>query len=203
MTPDVWLFMQINNLAVATPWLHPVMAAYARDGLVVFAALMVLGWWIARRHANRRAMAAAVWTPLGMLVALSVNQLLAEMVGRPRPYAALPDILVLADRSADPSFPSDHAVVVGAITAGLWLVNRRLGLITAAAAVLMAFARVYISAHYPLDVLTGLVVGAAVTLSGWALARPLLMGLLDRIEQTRLAPVVIARSANGGAPTGG
>lgn len=203
MTPNVWLFLQINDLAVDTPWLQPVMAAYARDGLVVFAALMVLGWWIARRHADRRAMAAAVWTPVGMLVALGVNQLLVEMVGRPRPYASLPDILVLADRSVDPSFPSDHAVVVGAVTAGLWLVNRRLGLVTAAAALLMAFARVYIAAHYPLDVLTGLVVGAAIALGGWVLARPLLMRVLDRVEQTRLAPVVIPRSAAGGAPTGG
>lgn len=202
MTPDVWLFLQINNLAVATPWLQPVMAAYARDGLVVFAALMVLGWWIARRHADRRAMAAAVWTPVGMLVALGVNQLLVALVGRPRPYASLPDILVLADRSVDPSFPSDHAVVVGAVTAGLWLVNRRLGLITAAAALLMAFARVYIAAHYPLDVVTGLAAGAAITLGGWVLARPVLMRLLDQVERTRLAPLVIPRTA-GGAPTGG
>ena len=203
MTPDVWLFLQVNNLAVATPWLQPLMAGYARDGLVVFAGLMVLGWWIARRHADRRAMAAAVWTPLGMLGALGVNQLLVELVGRPHPYASLPDILVLADRSVDPSFPSDHAVVVGAITVGLWLVSRWLGLVTAAAALLMAFARVYIAGHYPLDVLTGLVVGAAVALGGWAQARPPLMRLLERVERTRLGPVFLPRCAAGGAPTGG
>ena len=200
MTPDTWLFLQVNDLAVATPWLQPAMAGYARDGRVVFAGLMVAGWWIARRHADRRAMAAAVWTPVGMLLALGLNQFLVALVGRPRPYGALPDILVLADRSFDPSFPSDHAVVAGAVAAGLWLVNRRLGLVAAAAALLMALARVYIAAHYPLDVLTGLVVGASVALGGWRLARPALMALLERIERTRLAPVFLPRPAAG--PTG-
>jgi membrane-associated phospholipid phosphatase len=43
------------------------------------------------------------------------------------------------------------------------VVNRRPGAFTAIAAVLMAFARVYIGAHYPQDVLAGLVLGALVT----------------------------------------
>jgi undecaprenyl-diphosphatase len=190
----VWLFLRINNLAASTPWLNPVLAGYARDGLLVFAALMLVGWWVARRRQDRRAMAAALWTPLGMLLALGVNQLLVEIVGRARPYAVLPDILVLADRSTDPSFPSDHAVVAGAVTAGLLLVSWRLGLVAGVAALLMAFSRVYIAAHYPLDVLAGLVVGAAITLGGWLLARPLLTAALARLERTRLAPVFVPRA---------
>jgi undecaprenyl-diphosphatase len=132
-----------------------------------------------------------------MLVALGLNQPLGELVGRARPYAVLGDILVLADRTTDPSFPSDHAVVAGAVTAGLLLVSLRLGLLAAAAAALMAFARVYIAAHYPLDVLVGVGFGAAVTLGGWLLARPVLMAALDRVERTRLAPVFVARPGTG------
>ena len=49
--------------------------------------------------------------------------------------------------------------------------SRRLGLVAAAAAVLMAFARVYIAAHYPWDVLAGLALGAAVATLGWLLLR--------------------------------
>jgi undecaprenyl-diphosphatase len=49
--------------------------------------------------------------------------------------------------------------------------NRRLGLFAYVAAALLAFARVYIGAHYPWDVLAGLAFGASVTLLGWLLLR--------------------------------
>ena len=62
----------------------------------------------------------------------------------------------------------------GAVAAGLLLVRRRLGLLAALAAAVMAFARVYIGAHYPWDVLGGLAFGAVVVLLGWVLlGRPL------------------------------
>ena len=44
------------------------------------------------------------------------------------------------------------AVMAGAVTVGVLLANRRLGLVTAALAVLMAVTRVYVGAHFPLDV---------------------------------------------------
>jgi membrane-associated phospholipid phosphatase len=91
-----------------------------------------------------------------------------------RPYATHPHLVVLASRTSDFSFPSDHAVMAGAVASGLLLVSRRLGLVAVAAAVLMAFSRVYIAAHYPWDVLAGLALGAAVALLGWlVLRRPL------------------------------
>src|SRR5206468_11785663 len=83
-------------------------------------------------------------------------------------------LLVLATRSSDFSFPSDHAVMAGAAAAALWLVSRALGALATVAALVMAFARVYIAAHYPWDVAAGLVVGALVALLGWLLLRRLL-----------------------------
>jgi undecaprenyl-diphosphatase len=102
----------------------------------------------------------------------------------------LPHLLVLAAPSTDPSFPSDHATMAGAVAAGLLLVDRRLGAVAAAAAVLMGFARVYIAAHYPQDVLAGFAVGALVTLIGYVLVRRLLTVLVLRLEQTRARPLL-------------
>ncbi|GAC1361611.1 MAG: hypothetical protein NVSMB32_00820 [Actinomycetota bacterium] len=56
---------------------------------------------------------------------------------------------LLLARTGDFSFPSDHAAVAGAVATALFLVDRRIGLVAAILALAMAFARVYVGAHYP------------------------------------------------------
>ncbi len=185
---DKALFNWINHLAQATPWMHTATLGYAGFGVVLFALLLLAGWWLARRHGA--GMTAAVWAPIGTLLAVAVNQPIVAAVNEPRPYTSVPHILVLSAPSADPSFPSDHATMAGAVAAGLLLVNRRLGLLAMVAALAMGFARVYIAAHYPQDVLAGYAVGAAVTLLGYAVARAPLSWLLDRLLRTRLRPLL-------------
>jgi undecaprenyl-diphosphatase len=175
MSPDTALFLTINGFARSTPGLAPIVLAYANYGIVAFGALILAGWWVARRSGDPSRMAAAIWVPIATLIAVGLNQPIAAVVMRARPYTAMPDILVLAGRSVDPSFPSDHAVMAGAVASGLFLVNRRLGIVAVVAAAVMAFARVYIAAHYPLDVLAGLVLGTAVSLFGFLLVRKVLV----------------------------
>ncbi|MGO4613567.1 phosphatase PAP2 family protein [Nocardia sp. 2YAB30] len=186
---------QINAFARHTPWLRAVMYDYATYGVVLFAALLIAGWWLARRSGDPARMAAAIWAGVATVLAVGVNQPLVHAVGEQRPYDAVPGLLVLADRSTDPSFPSDHATMAGAAAAGLFLVSPRLGKAAVAAALLMAFARVYIAAHYPHDVIAGLVLGAAVTLIGWVLIRRGLTAVVLRATHSRLRPVLAAPRA--------
>jgi len=189
-TVDHDLFLHINDFARATGWLHPVGVAWANYGIVVFAALLLMGCWRARRRTDPAVMAAALWEPLATVLAVTINQPIAAMVAEPRPYNALPGILVLAHRSIDPSFPSDHAVMAGAVAASLFLVDRLLGAIATVAAALMAFARVYIGAHYPIDVLAGLVLGSAVALIGWLIVRRALTKIVAWLSGSRLRGLV-------------
>jgi len=186
------LFLSVNDFARSTPWLQGPATLVAGYGLVVFAALLLAGWWIARRDGDPIRMAAAVWAPLGTLLAVAVNQPIVALVHEQRPYDALTGILVLATPTTDPGFPSDHATAAGAVMAGLFLVNRTLGWIAALAAAAMVFSRVYIAAHYPLDVAAGLLLGAAVTLLGWILVRRLLLRLVEGVRDTGLRPLLIA-----------
>jgi undecaprenyl-diphosphatase len=183
MDLDTRIFLAVNAFARATPWLHSLVTGYANYGVVLFAALMIAGWWTARATADPAPMAAALWTPLAALLALGINQPIADAVGRTRPCNALHDIVVL-HCNTDPGLPSDHAVLAGAATAGLWLVSRRLGTITAIATIAMAFTRIYIGAHYPGDVLAGIGLGAVVALAGYALARPLLQRAITALART-------------------
>ena len=135
-------------------------------------------------------MAAALWAPVGAVVAIGLNQPLGRAVHEARPYTVFPHELVLVTRTHDFSFPSDHAVMAGAVTAGVLLVDRRLGLLTGLAALLLAFARVYVGAHFPLDVVAGLLFGAAVSLVGYLLVRRPLVLLVQRLSRTPLRPLL-------------
>jgi undecaprenyl-diphosphatase len=181
----------INNFARDTPWLHSTILGYATYGTVLFALLMMAGWWYARTEADPARMAAALWVPLGVLLALGINQPIADTIGEVRPCNALHDIVVL-HCNTDPGLPSDHAVMAGAATVGLWLVHRRLGAVAALAAVVMGFSRVYVGAHYPKDVLAGFVLGAAVGLIGYALTRTVLNRLVSAVACTPLRRLVTA-----------
>jgi membrane-associated phospholipid phosphatase len=192
MNYNIGLLMAVNKLARSTPWLHSVVLAYAICGLVVFAELMLAGWWIARRRAELPAVAAAIWTPVGMLLALAVNQPITAMFAERRPYLLYPNLLILAQHSLAPGFPSDHAVMAGSVTATLFLVSRKLGWWTALAALLMAFARIYVAAAFPVDVLVGLVLGAAVSLVGFLLVRRPLVRLLSLAGPTIFRPLITA-----------
>ena len=185
------LFQSVNHFAGATPWLHEPFKLYANDGVVLFAAVLLVGWWMAR-SLGRAAMVAALWAPLGTLLAVAVNQPIVAAINEARPYTVLPHALILAAHSTDPSFPSDHATMAGAVAAGLVLVDRRLGIVAWVLALLMAFSRVYIGAHWPLDVVAGLILGSVVTLVGYLIFRRPITWLVDLVEGTRLRPLVTA-----------
>jgi membrane-associated phospholipid phosphatase len=192
---DRTLFDEVNRFAVDTPWLHSVLFAYATYGVILFGGLLVLNWWLARVEGRGDRAALAIAAGLATLLAVAVNQPIVDAVHKARPYTLEPNILVLAQRTADFSSPSDHAVMAGAAVAGLFFVSLRLGALGAIAAVLMAFSRVYIAAHYPSDVALGLLVGAAIATVALMVVRRPLTRLSAAVERTAARPVLTAQSA--------
>lgn len=166
MPGDVSWYWIINKFAQRTPWLHSVAAGYALwGGLVSLALLLIVAWWRARgRPQPLVAVASAVLTGVSTVVALLVNQLLSSMFARPRPCQIFPHAEVLLRCAGDYSLPSDHCVIVGAFVAGLWLVHRGYAAVATMAALVLAFARVYVGVHYPFDTVAGLLTGALIAI---------------------------------------
>jgi membrane-associated phospholipid phosphatase len=174
MNWNVATFVAINGLAAHTAWLDPVIAAFALwGGPVLLVLILGAAWW---RHRDRYV--PAVLTGVSAVAALGVNQLVASFWFEPRPFVTLRGVTVLLAHPADDSFPSDHAVIAGALAVGTLLFARRWGIVAVVVAVLLAFARVYAGMHYPLDVLAGLAIGAVVAL--------VLVGVLGRRAESWL-----------------
>ncbi len=74
-------FLSVNHFAQSTPVLHTPMRLYAEYGVALFATVLLVAWWCARRDPNPHTMAAAMWAPAGALLALGLNQPLVNRSG--------------------------------------------------------------------------------------------------------------------------
>ncbi|MCU1394105.1 MAG: Undecaprenyl-diphosphatase [Ilumatobacteraceae bacterium] len=190
---DDRIFRAVNRFADRTAWLHGLFTANAGYGIVLFAVLLLVAYLDARHRGDVRAVAGTVWAALAALAALGIGQIIGGAVDRARPITQLSGVHLLVDRTNDFSFPSDHATVAGAVAMGLLLVDRRWGIIGWVLAVLMAFTRVYVGAHFPSDVLAGLALGAVVAVAGRFLVVPLLVRIAERLRRSPFGVLVSSR----------
>ncbi|MBR7837335.1 phosphatase PAP2 family protein [Actinospica durhamensis] len=179
---DGW-YRSVTGFAQHTVWLHGVMSGLTVLLIVVLALLVLGSGWRAWRRADQVAVTACAWACVGTGVSVIAGLLLKQVFQETRPCLAMPQVITVqaCPGPTDYSFPSDHTIVAVALAAGLWLIDRRLGMIGAALAVLEGFTRVYLGQHYPHDVAAAMVVSCLIVLGGW----PLVRGPLSRVVRVR------------------
>ena len=88
------------------------------------------------------------------------NLFLKNFIARPRPYTADPSIILLIPPSEELySFPSGHAMNAFSAASVMMIRHHRFCWAAIALASLIAFSRVYLMMHYPLDVGAGMAIG--------------------------------------------
>lgn len=101
----------------------------------------------------------------GLTVDYYIVKFLKELFARPRPFIVYPDVVSLLHEKGY-SFPSGHAMIAFMTAVVLSTMFRKKAPLFFGLAFLVAFSRVYLGAHFPLDVIAGAIIGSIV---GWGI----------------------------------
>lgn len=158
------LFAAINGLVGHNDTIDSFFVMISSYGPYLLISILALLWfWPSDRSLRDRWQWGVVIALLSTAVALFVNQIIIQFWTRPRPFTVYAATLLLPP-SQEPSFPSDHATFGFAIAIALFLVSRRIGILTLLFAALIAFSRVYTGEHYVSDVIAGALIGGVIAL---------------------------------------
>jgi len=161
------LFLSLNAPENPPAWTMALAIFLAEHLIWVLPLLLVTGWLRGSENIRRAMLAAALAAGLGLLL----NQLIGLAWANPRPFViGLGRTLI--PHAADPSFPSDHLTLWWGTAFGLLLQPRLrgLGAVLALLGLPVAWARIYLGVHYPLDMLGALAVGLFSAWLTWRVA---------------------------------
>lgn len=162
MNIDQHITQLINGAAGSSYALDSLMILTSQYGVPLIIFFVILQWWSRRERLHVRH--ACVAAGLSFLIGLGLNQIILLFVHRVRPYDAGLTHLIIS-RSADWSFPSDHATATFAIATAFLLQGLpKRGVLLLLGALVMCVSRVFVGTHYASDVLGGAITGIVAAL---------------------------------------
>ena len=146
------------NAQPGTPDILLALARFCASGTIFIVPVILLAlWFLGGREGHRQ----ALFCTLNILIALALGYLCGSLWFHPRPFM-MPLGHTWISHPADNGFPSDHGLVMfSAAFALLSLRLRALGLAVLLMALSVAWARIFLGVHFPLDMVGSVLVSAA------------------------------------------
>lgn len=157
---NLWGFRLINDLAAHWAWLDWfMMFAADKMGYLLILSVLVLFW----KNKSLKRVLLVSWGS-ALIARFMFVAVIRYFFYSPRPFLILENVKILMNHQIESSFPSGHTTFYFALATGVYFYNKKAGRILLALAGLVGFARIFVSVHWPLDILAGAILGIATAL---------------------------------------
>ncbi len=153
------VFSMMNATPAASPFEIGMAIIIAKYLVYLFPLSLVFYWlWGNEKHLSQQR-ALACKAAVSLAIALSISWLIGAIAPHERPFAANIGHNFL-DHDATPSFPSNHGTFVFTIALAylFWHNSKRIGYIMLGLGLAIAWARIYLGVHWPIDMIGAFIV---------------------------------------------
>jgi len=156
------LFSLLNVPQQASPVIMHYAIFIARDLVYLLLGCFTLFWFYANKNSKALILKAFIFC----CITLSISELMSYLVQTPRPFVMHVGQTLIA-HEATGSFPSNHMTIFSSIAFAYYFSARRdIGKLLLAVAWLVAWSRIYVGVHFPIDMVGAFILSWMVNLAG-------------------------------------
>ncbi|ENU99396.1 hypothetical protein F969_01578 [Acinetobacter variabilis] len=186
---NLYLFHLLNVPDQASIWMINYASLIAHDLVYLFLLIFTVAWLRGSREIKTGIIKAAIFTA----ITLSISEVLSAVLNTPRPFV-MEVGRTLIEHAPTGSFPSNHMSIFSGIAFAYYFsAQRDLGRILLWTAWLVAWSRVYVGVHFPIDMLGAFLIALAVNLAGlplWWKYENKIMSFIFSIHQFLFKPFI-------------
>lgn len=154
-----FLFFMINATPTSAQWKITIAIFFARYLILIVPTLIVSLWLWGERHQLQTLRQMLIRIALALVISLLCSWIIGTLFPHERPFTSKVGYQFLS-HAADNSYPSDHGIVIFTFAFGFLLWHRFWsGLALVIIGVAIAWSRIYLGIHWPLDMLGAAILG--------------------------------------------
>lgn len=186
---NLYLFHLLNVPDQASIWMINYASLIAHDLVYLFLLIFAIAWLRGSHEVKTGIIKAAIFTA----ITLSISEVLSAVLNTPRPFV-MEVGRTLIEHAPTGSFPSNHMSIFSGIAFAYYFsAQRDLGRILLWTAWLVAWSRVYVGVHFPIDMVGAFLIALAVNLAGlplWWKYENKIMSFIFSIHQFLFKPFI-------------
>lgn len=186
---NLYLFHLLNVPDQASIWMINYASLIAHDLVYLFLLIFAITWLRGSREIKTGIIKAAIFTA----ITLSISEVLSAVLNTSRPFV-MEVGRTLIEHAPTGSFPSNHMSIFSGIAFAYYFsAQRDLGRILLWTAWLVAWSRVYVGVHFPIDMVGAFLIALGVNLAGlplWWKYENKIMNFIFSIHQFLFKPFI-------------